>query len=186
MPDYRKQFSLDAESAAILDALDGNRASAYVREAIKRVHALDLTDDAAYELGRIAGNRDTVDLPLATAASALETLIGEGMQSAQYLTSCGWSGGECLAVMQAMMGTWISRGPDLGMAIALEMSDAARLGTVDLDAWGVATERWAALVSQVREHSEIARAIVDASRLFWGAEGGSSLERAWRRGLGNG
>lgn len=172
---------LPEDVQAILDAAPKKRD--YVIDAIRRVHTLDLTDETAYQLRALRGS--SVEEPLATAARLLQTCEQEAMGAAQYLQlGAGWRGGEVLAVMQTLMGTLMTHGFGLGPALAMEMSDAARLGSVDLEGWGVTPERWAELVAHVQADSEIARALLDVGRLFWATPGGSALERALRRQQG--
>lgn len=165
----------------ILDGVPSK--SRHALDCIRRVHALDLTDATAHELRHLQRSA-TVDEPLSVAGRLLQACEREAMDAAQYLQlGCGWTGGEVLAVMQTLMGTVLPHGTDARVGLALEMQDGARLGSVDLDGWGVTGERWRELVRGVREDAELARALLAVGRLFWSAPGGSALERALRRGL---
>lgn len=178
MSDHLHLRNLPEDVKSILEGVPSK--TAYTLDAIRRAHELDITEQTAGHLRSIA--RSTVEQPLATADNLLTTCERDAQSAAAYLQlGCRWTGGEILAVMQTLMGTLLPHGFGVGPALSMEMQDAASLGGVDLDGWGVTPERWAELVGQVRADSEIARALLDVGRLFWATPAGSALERALRR-----
>lgn len=177
----RITVTLDDEAAALV--ADTN-ASATVRDALRWAARLDLTEGRVQALVDLSERLSAlgVDDPLAYAASIAEDAYRDALDAVQALTAARWTGGEILAAMQAMMGTLWLRGMSVGGQLAAEMSDGARLGGVDLAAWGVTPERWRDLVVGVAAYPEDARALVDVARVFWTAQG-SALERVLRRDL---
>lgn len=174
-------LSIDDETAELLAAAANK--SGLVRDAVRWVTQLDLTDDRVAALRDLTGRLAAlgVDDPIDAAATIAEHAVRDAIEAAQSLLAGGWQGGEILAVMQAMMGTLWTRGMSLGSQLAAEMSDGAALGAVDLDGWGVHPERWADLVQRVAASAEDARALIDVARVFWATQG-SQLERMLRRG----
>lgn len=177
-----RSLSFEDDVAALIDAAP-NRSRA-VADAVRWAHRLDLTDERVTTLAELAQRLGTLGVgdPFDAAATIAERAVADAFEALQSLVAGGWRGREVLAVMQAMMGTLWLRGSSLGHQLALEMHEGAALDAVDLGGWGVATERWAALVSRVAENPEDARSLLDIARVFWATQG-SRLEQMLRRDL---
>lgn len=188
-PSY--QIRLPAEiRAAIMDRgtgwARGILAAALAHPDPEGVLAYDATADQLRAAADLAGRLRSLDVANAAdyAATLAERTSADAVMALQHLIACGWRHGEILAVMQSTMGGIMIYGTPLGLAIALECSDARRLGTVDLAGWGVEDDRWSWAVTRLRDDPESARAILDISRAFWASPGPSGLERALYRGAG--
>lgn len=177
-----RSLSFDDDTAAILDAAPNK--SRLAGDAIRWAAKLDLTESSVAELAELRTRLTAlgVDEPLAAGADLAEAAVEAGTNAHQYLSAVGWSGGELLAAMNAMMGTLWQYGMPLGQQVALEMADGVALGNVDLAGWGVSPERWYELGARVASDTEQARALLDLARVFWRTQG-SKIEQAMRRGL---
>lgn len=152
----------------------------------KNILAYDATAEQLRGAADLAARLRGLDVANAGdyAATLAERASADAIMALQHLLASGWRHGEILAVMQSTMGGIMIYGTPLGLALALECSDARRLGTVDLAGWGVEDERWSWVIERLRDDPESARAILDISRAFWASAGPSGLERALYRGAG--
>ena len=178
---------VDDDAIAILDGLDGISVSRYVTAAVKRVHALDLTEDSVYHLRQLREHAGDMDDPYDTASKLLGQASGEAAMAVALLRGAGWMGNEILAVMQSSMEPMRLPIQRRHQELALEMHDAAQLGRVDRKQWGITPERWSELSARLHtgQHLEESQALLDVDRLVTAASG-TRLEAALYRDVPTG